>query len=115
MPKFIRGDSYRFSRLGKNRKKLQKWRRPTGTHSKTRRKRKGYPVVPQIGFKRANITSGKVKGLNPLLINNLFDLNLVKKDSILIISRKLGAKKKMEIMKIANEKGIKVLNAGGKK
>ena len=38
--KFLRRDSVRFSKIGKNRKKIQKWRKPKGRDSKMRLKRK---------------------------------------------------------------------------
>ena len=113
--KFVRVDTHRFSKLGKGRPKLQKWRRPTGKHNKTRLKRFSYPIQPGIGFGTPRKTSGKVQNLNPILITNMADLLSAGKNNILIVSRKLGAKKKMEILKKAAEMNFKIANAGGKK
>lgn len=113
--KFLRSETHRFSRLGKGRKKLQKWRRPRGKHNKTRQDRFGYPVQPGIGFGTPKKYSGKVKGLIPVLINRESELSSLTKDNIIIIARKLGARKKLNILKKASELNIKVLNAGGKK
>ena len=112
--RFIRTDSNRYSRLGKKRKKLQVWRRARGKHSKIRRKRFSYPVMPTVGYKSPRAELGKIKGLKPILIKNLKDLELAGKDSILILAR-VGAKKKLELIKKAQEKNLKISNLGGAK
>jgi large subunit ribosomal protein L32e len=112
---FLRSETHRFSRLGKGRPKLQKWRRPRGKHNKTRLNRFSYPVQPGIGCGTPRKDEGKVDGLMPILITNHSDLDKLSKSNIAIVSRKLGAKKKIEIMKKLLEKNIKVMNAGGKK
>lgn len=112
---FLRSDSMRYSRIGKGRPKLQKWRRPRGKHNKTRLKRFSYPVQPGIGFGTPRELSGKVKNLLPVQISAVSDLSKVTKANIAIVSRRLGAKKKLEIMKKLTEMKIPILNAGGKK
>tara|TARA_Y100000310_G_C20690057_1_gene821654 strand:+ start:2894 stop:3250 length:357 start_codon:yes stop_codon:yes gene_type:complete len=113
--KFIRRDSGRFSKIGKNRKKLQKWRRPTGRDNKIREKRKGYPKGVRIGFKTAKKESGKINGLIPLRIENVGELERAEKNNLIIIG-KVGAKKKIELIKKANDMKFKVMNVkvGGK-
>ena len=108
--KFIRQDSSRYSKIGKNRKKLQKWRKPRGRHSKIREKRKSYPGYPTIGHRTSRKDSGKIKNLSPVLINNLKDLESIKKGSIIIISSRVGARKKLEIIKKAEESKMPMLN-----
>ena len=115
MKRFLRVDTYRFSKLGKGRPKLQKWRRPTGKHNKTRLNRFGYPVQPGIGFGTPRKISGKVHGLIPLQITRIEDLKKAGKDNIAIISRRIGARKKLEIIKKAESMNLKMLNVGGKK
>lgn len=112
-PKFVRTDSFRFSRLGKNRRKLQVWRSAKGMHSKIRRRREGYPAIPTIGYGSPKELAGKVNGLTPVLVHNLNELQNLNKHSIAIIAR-IGAKKKIEMLKKASELGIKVMNAGVK-
>ena len=111
--KFLRQDIMRHSKLGKNRKKLQKWRAPTGRHSKMRQKRKSYPTLPTVGHKSPKIESGKINGLFPILVHNTNDLAKVGKNNIVIIA-KVGAKKKLEIIKKVEEMKLKVYNLGGK-
>src|SRR3989344_8502130 len=101
--KFLRTDYMRFLRLGKKRKKLQVWRRARGRHSKIRKKRRGYPIMPTVGYMTARKESGKVKGYYPVMINNLKDLNTIQKNSAGIIASKVGAKKRLDIVKKAEE------------
>jgi large subunit ribosomal protein L32e len=113
-PDFVRRDSSRYSKLGKKRKKLQKWRGAKGRHNKIRLKRKGYPVAPGVGYKAPRKEFGKIKGLTPVLVHNLNELESLDKSSIAVIAR-VGAKKKIEMLKKASDLGINVHNAGGKK
>lgn len=112
--KFIRADTFRYFRIGKNRPKLQKWRRPRGKHNKLRLKRFGHPLQPGIGFGSPAVSRGKISGLIPKLIHNVKELENISKNNIIIIA-KVGARKKLEIIKKAQEAGIKVDNIGGKK
>lgn len=111
--RFLRQDTSLFFKLGRGRRKLQKWRKPKGRHSKMRQKRKSYPASPSIGYRKNLKERGKINDFFPLLIENLSDLNKAKKENMLILSSRLGAKKKLEIIKKAEEKKIKILNVGG--
>jgi len=105
--KFIRQESGRHSKLGKNRKKLQKWRKPKGRDSKMRLKRKGYSKVVSVGYKKPLTKKAK-------LISNLKELSEVSKDTTIILAS-VGARKKLELIKVAQEKGIKMLNVNGER
>ena len=109
--RFERADTVRFLRLGKKRPKLQKWRRPRGRHSKIRRKRFSYDIQPGIGFGKPASQRGLVKGVRPILIHNLFELDKVhaNKDATVIISSRIGAKKRLEMLKKASEKKLHVI------
>lgn len=110
--KFLRSDTRRHLRLGKKRRKLQVWRRPRGRHNKVRRKRFGYPVQPGVGSKSSRKTSGLINGKVPMLVHNLQELQKLTKQNSVIIAR-VGAKKKLDIIKKANEMKLEILNAGG--
>ncbi|MEK6913972.1 MAG: eL32 family ribosomal protein [Nanoarchaeota archaeon] len=111
--KFLRRNWSKASRLGKGRKKKQIWRSAKGRHSKTRNKRKGYPAIVEVGFGQDNKTKGLIDDKKPILVYNVKELGNVKKGEIAIIG-KVGKKKKIEIAKVAKEKGISLfnLNAG---
>jgi large subunit ribosomal protein L32e len=106
---FLRSDTFRYKRIGSHSRKLSKWRRPRGKHNKLRLKRTGHPASPSIGYG----TSGR--SIAPLMINNLKDIESVGKNTSVIISKKVGAKKRLEIIKKAEEKSIKILNVRAKK
>jgi len=112
--KFIRADTFRYSRLGKNRSKLLKWRKPRGKHNKLRLKRAGHPVQPGIGFGTPKVMRGKIAGLMPYLVRSPQEISKLNKNNIIIIAR-VGARKKLDIIKKAQESGIKIANLGGKK
>ncbi len=113
MVEFLRRTGSRFSKLGKGRKKKQKWRKPTGRDNKMREKRKGYPAVVKIGYKQDKKLGGIINEQIPVMIMNVGDLEKIKKNEIGIIG-KIGQKKKTEIAKIAKAKKIEIynLNAG---
>lgn len=107
--KFIRRDSVRYSKLGKGRKKLQVWRKPKGRDSKMRLSRKSYPATVSVGYKTAKKDSGKIDGKYPILVYNTNDIEKLGKENVAILA-KVGAKKKLEIIKFAEEKKIKIIN-----
>ena len=112
--KFIRRNWTKASRLGKGRKKKQVWRAPKGRHSKTRRKRKGYPIKVMVGFKKENKTRNMIKNQKPIIVRNVRELEKIKKGEIAIIG-KIGNKKRIELAKKAKEKGISIHNLNVKK
>lgn len=102
--KFLRRTWKRYSKLGKRRKKKQKWNEAKGRHSKTREMRRGYPSIVKIGFKQDTKEREKM----PVVVYNLKQLEGIKEKQIVI--GKVGKKKKIELAKMAKEKKIKVLN-----
>src|SRR3989344_173659 len=116
MKKFVRRSTLKFSRMGRGRPKMQKWRRAVGRHSKIRKNRFGYTKSPRIGFKSDRRESGKIKGKIPMMISSMSDFSNAGKDNIVIIARTIGAKKKIEFIKKAREMNLQILNvksAGG--
>lgn len=107
--KFIRSDYTRYSKLGKNRKKLQKWRKSKGRHSKIRQKWGSHPKAPSVGFKTPKKESGKINDKFPIIVRNVKDLGKADKSNVIILG-KIGAKKKLEIIKLADELKIQIVN-----
>jgi ribosomal protein L32E len=108
MVKFLRRDWSVLPKLGKKRKNKQKWRNPSGRHNKMRENIRGKPAKVSIGY------GTKDEKEKIIRVENLDDVKNVKKGEKIIIS-KIGAKKKMEIVKMANEKGIEIVNVNTKK
>ncbi len=101
--KFLRRTWSRYSKLGKKRKKKQVWRKPTGRDNKMREKRKGYPAVVSIGYKK------KKEGKKIIIVHTRKDFENIQKDAIVIFG-KIGQRKKIELSNIAKEKKIKISN-----
>lgn len=112
--RFLRTDTRRFLKFGKRKKSWRTWRKAKGIHSKIRRRRAGYPARPSIGYATPRKEAGLIKGLKPLLVHNLEELKQADKKTIIILAR-VGAKKKLAILKKAQELKIPVSNQGGKK
>jgi ribosomal protein L32E len=113
-PKFLRRTSARLSKLGKNRKKKQVWRRPTGRDNKMREQRRGKPAIVAIGYSTEKKSRGRINGKIPLFVNNIHDLTRIGKHQIVILGN-IGKKKKLEIAKKANELQIEIANLNTKK
>ncbi len=108
-PLFLRVQWRRFSKLGKRRKNKRKWRYPKGGDSKTRKKKKGYPTRPSIGWRNDKRIRGKINGMSFVKVENLNQLENLKKGQAILISS-VGKKKREEIKKKANEIGLIILN-----
>lgn len=110
MKKFLRRTWSRYSKLGRKRKKKQKWRKPTGRDNKMREKTKGHPKIVSIGYKK----SVKINKKKQILVRNIQDLEKVKKNQIVIIGH-IGKKKKIEIAKKAKEMKTPIQNLNTEK
>ena len=105
-PKFVRPESWRYKRLSPS------WRRPKGLDSKARVKLKGYPKSPSIGYRGP----ARLRGLHPsgyeeVLVYNVSQLDgLDPKRHAVRIARRVGERKRMEILERADDLDLKVLN-----
>lgn len=105
-PVFIRQDN------PKRMKVNDKWRKPKGIHSKIRHKFKGRRKMPSPGYKSPKAVKGfHFSGLGIIIIHSSNDLDNIKKESEgIVISKNIGMRKKLEILKKAKELDVKVLN-----
>lgn len=104
-PNFLRQDAHKLH-LPRN------WRKPRGLHNKMRLGKKGHRVKPDSGYRSPkDIRYRHFSNLNLVLISNIKDLEKVdsKKDCI-IISKKVGLKKKIQLLEKCKSLNIKVLN-----
>ncbi len=105
-PKFRRQEYFRYKKLGNG------WRRPRGRHSKMRKGLGGKMISPSIGYG----TDAKVRGMHPcgledVLVNNIYELDKIDKDTQAVrISRRIGKKKREMIEEKARSLELKVLN-----
>jgi len=105
-PAFIRQDNPKRPKLG------DVWRKPKGIHSKIRHHFKGRRKMPSPGYKSpAKVKGLHATGLEMIAVSSPQDLTKIKKDSQgIIISKSVGKRKRLEILKKAKEANIKVLN-----
>ncbi len=97
----------------KSKAKWDKWRRPRGIDI-TFKKEDG--AMPKIGYGRPKeIKHLHPSGRKPLYVSNSKDLDKAKKGDIVIIKASVGKRKRQEIIKKAEEKGIVISNSGKKK
>jgi len=101
--KFLRSKWRTYSKLGKRRKKKQKWRKPKGRDTKMRLMKKGNPKLVKIGYKKQK------KAEDIKRVCNLNDLEKLAKGKKVLLGR-IGKKKKIEIVKKAKAREIKIIN-----
>ncbi len=105
-PKFRRQENWRYKRLKEN------WRKPRGIDNKMRRKVKGWPSLPNIGYRCPKDSRGvHPSGLLEVRVYNVDDLDKVRPDvEVVRIAHTVGARKRIEILNKAKEIGIHVIN-----
>ena len=107
-PSFRRVESWRYKRVNDS------WRKARGIDSQTRKKTKSGVKSPSVGYR----TPKKIRGLHPSgyqeirieTLDNLETLN--PKKHALKIARRMGAKKRIELIDQAQKRNFKILNLG---
>jgi len=105
-PEFLRQEYFKHARLE------EKWRRPKGKHSKLRKHEKSRGSLPNPGYRSPKLVRGLNKlGFREVVINNPKELEKLNKDEdMAVIGSSVGKKKRLEILKKAEELGIRVAN-----
>ncbi|MEM3791190.1 MAG: eL32 family ribosomal protein [Candidatus Micrarchaeaceae archaeon] len=95
----------------KNRKRVKdRWRAQRGIDNKTREKRKGYLKMPNIGYKNPEELRFTRNGKKIVLVRNKEEMLNTDKETLVYLSHALSKRKKIELQRIADEKGIEVAN-----
>ncbi len=87
------------------------WRKPKGKDNKMRLEVKGYPPRVKIGYRNDGSIRGlHPSGLKPVVISNPRELEgLNPGEHIVYISSSVGLRKRMDLIKLALEKGFRVV------
>ncbi|MEM4282348.1 MAG: eL32 family ribosomal protein [Candidatus Woesearchaeota archaeon] len=104
-PEFVRQDFGKKLRLAKT------WRKPKGLHSKLRHHIKGQGRKPEPGWGSPSEVKGLQNDLIPVLVHNIQEIDrLEPKRHGAVIASSVGIKKKIEIVKVALQRNITLLN-----
>lgn len=105
-PVFVRQDAHKKPKIG------WKWRRPRGIHSKMRLRKRGYRRSVEIGWgTNKKIRNLDKDGLRIRLVSSIKELdNVDTKTEGIIVSKKIGLKNRILLLKKTEEMKIKVLN-----
>ena len=102
-PRFRRSDAHRVPRLE------MKWHAPKGGDNKIRRKMRGHPRQPAIGWGAPRHARNlSPEGFEQVVVYTAAELANVK--GACIIARTLGRRKRIELLKKAQDMKLKVLN-----
>ena len=107
-PEFLRQEWFRYKRLG------ECWRRPKGLHSKMRKGLKYRPPRVKIGYRGPRLARGlHPSGFEEVMVYRVEDLERINPERQAIrIGGTVGVRKRIDIVKKADEMGIRVLNRG---
>lgn len=88
------------------------WRKPRGIDNKQRMRWKSAGAIPRIGYRQARKERGfHPSGFMEALVHNVSELRRVSpQKEVARIAGGVGGKKRVEIRKIAQELGVKLLN-----
>ncbi|HMK94727.1 MAG TPA: 50S ribosomal protein L32e [Candidatus Limnocylindrales bacterium] len=105
-PNFVRAESWRYSRFSLS------WRRQRGLDNKMRRKIKGWPPSPSVGYKGPKIARGlHPSGFREVVVYNAQELSTVDPNTQAVrIAHRVGKRNRATIIAEAKKLQIKILN-----
>ncbi len=107
-PRWMRMDEWRFWKI----ERQERWRRPKTLDNKIRHQRKGYPPMVKIGYRQPRAVRGlHPSGFEPVRVFRPEDLEKIDPSrQAIIIAAGVSKRKRIEIIRKAMERKIKVIN-----
>jgi len=92
--------------------RIDSWRKPRGIHNKMRKRKKGRPPLVEVGYGSPREVRGLLSnGKRPVVVHNVEELEKIDKEKeIAVIASTVGKRKRLEIIKRAQELGIEIYN-----
>jgi len=92
--------------------RMDSWRRPRGIHNKMRKRKKGRPPLVEVGYGSPKKVRGLLgNGKRPVIVHNVEELEKIDKEKeIAVIASTVGKRKRLEMIKRAQELGIEIYN-----
>jgi large subunit ribosomal protein L32e len=105
-PKFVRAESWKYDRFSLS------WRKPRGLDNKIRRKIKGWPPGPSMGYKGPKVARFlHPSGYKEAIVYNVADLAEIDANTHAVrIAHTVGKRKRTLIIEEAKKLNLKILN-----